>query len=152
MTERLAPLLFVLLWSSSFLAAKAGLRHLSPLLFVAVRLAGCAVFLIALMLALRRSWRPLGGGRWLHCAIAGALLNAVGLMGPHVGLMVLPAAHVALVQALTPLMTAALGGALLGERLHNVQWLGMASGFAGVGLVVGQAAVESATRFEGRRG
>jgi hypothetical protein len=31
-----APFLFVLLWSSSFIAAKAGLRHLSPLLFVAI--------------------------------------------------------------------------------------------------------------------
>jgi drug/metabolite transporter (DMT)-like permease len=40
MLGRLAPLLFVLLWSSSFIAAKAGLRHMSPLLFVAVRARG----------------------------------------------------------------------------------------------------------------
>jgi drug/metabolite transporter (DMT)-like permease len=110
---RFAPFLFVLLWSSSFIAAKAGLRHMSPLLFVAVRMAGCAVVLIALMLILRRSWRPLAGGRWLHCAIAGALLNAVGLMAPHVGLLLAPAAQIALVQSLTPLLTAILGVALL---------------------------------------
>src|ERR1700722_18143915 len=73
MFARFAPLLFVLLWSSSFIAAKAGLRHLSPLLFVAVRLGGCAVVLLVAMLLLRRSWRPLAGGRWLHCAVAGAL-------------------------------------------------------------------------------
>src|SRR3954447_14121072 len=84
---RLAPFLFVLLWSSSFIAAKVGLRHMSPLLFVAVRMAGCAMLLLALMLVLNRSWKPLGQGRWLHCAIAGALLNAVGLMAPHVGLL-----------------------------------------------------------------
>jgi drug/metabolite transporter (DMT)-like permease len=149
MLVRFAPLLFVLLWSSSFIAAKIGLRHFTPLLFVAVRLAGCAVVLVTVMLVLRRSWRPLAGWRWLHCAIAGALLNAVGLMAPHVGLLVAPAAQIALVQSLTPLLTAILGVALLHEQLRTRQWLGLALGVAGVGLVVGQAALENATRFQG---
>lgn len=149
MFTKLVPLLFVLLWSSSFIAAKAGLRHLSPLLFVAIRLAGCAAVLMGLMLLLRRSWAPLSAGRWLHCAIAGALVNAIGLMGPHVGLLMAPAAQIALVQSLTPLLTAALGVVLLHERLLQSQWLGLALGLAGVSLVVGQAALESAARFEG---
>jgi drug/metabolite transporter (DMT)-like permease len=149
MFARLAPLLFVVLWSSSFIAAKAGLRHLSPLLFVAVRLAGCAAVLMALMLGLRRSWRPLGGGRWLHCAIAGALVNAIGLMAPHVGLLMAPAAQIALVQSLTPLLTAAFGLVFLRERLVASQWLGLTLGLAGVSLVVGQAALESTGRLEG---
>ena len=101
------------------------------------------------MLLLRRSWRPLGGRRWLHFAIAGALMNGVGLMGPHVGLLMAPAAQIALVQSLTPLLTAALGVVLLHERLRSGQWLGLALGLAGVGLVVGQAALESAARFDG---
>jgi len=149
MLDRLAPYLFVVLWSSSFIASKTGLRYLTPLLFVAVRMAACALVLVVLMLVLRRSWRPLSGLRWLHCAVAGALLNAVGLMAPHVGLLVVPAAQIALVQSLTPLLTAALGLLLLHERLRGRQWLGLALGFAGVGLVVGQAALESATRFQG---
>ncbi|WP_428531014.1 DMT family transporter [Rhodopila sp.] len=149
MLTQLAPLLFVLLWSSSFIAAKTGLRQISPLLFVAVRMAGCAVVLVALMLLLRRSWRPLGGWRWLHCAVAGTLLNAIGLMAPHVGLLLAPAAQIALVQSLTPLLTAALGVVLLHERLRSRQWLGLALGMAGVGLVVGYAALENASRFQG---
>ena len=149
MFTRLAPALFVLLWSSSLIAAKAGLRHLSPLLFVAIRLAGCAAVLMALMLVFRRSWQPLGGWRWLHCAIAGALVNAIGLMAPHVGLLTAPAAQVALVQSLTPLLAAALGLLVLHERLLASQWLGLTLGLAGVSLVVGQAALESAARFEG---
>jgi drug/metabolite transporter (DMT)-like permease len=149
MLARFVPLLFVLLWSSSFIAAKAGLQHLSPLLFVAVRLAGCAIVLLGLMLLLRRSWQPLARWRWLHCAIAGAALNAVGLMAPHVGLLTAPAAQIALVQSLTPLLTAAFGLVLLHERLHSRQWLGMALGLAGVGLVVGEAALQSVARFEG---
>jgi drug/metabolite transporter (DMT)-like permease len=149
MLVRYAPFLFVLLWSSSFIAAKAGLQHFSPLLFVAIRLAGCAIVLVTAMVVLRRSWRPLSGWRWLHCAIAGALLNAAGLMAPHVGLLLAPAAQIALVQSLTPLLTAVLGVALLHESLRARQWYGLALGVAGVGLVVGQAALENAARFEG---
>jgi drug/metabolite transporter (DMT)-like permease len=122
---------------------------MSPLLFVAVRLVGCAAVLVALMLVLRRSWRPLGAGRWLHCAVAGALLNAAGLMAPHVGLLLAPAAQIALVQSLTPLLTAVFGVALLHETLRPRQWLGLGLGTAGVGLVVGHAAFESASRFQG---
>ena len=144
-----APFLFVLLWSSSFIAAKAGLRHLSPLLFVAIRLVACAVVLTVLMLLLRQSWRPLAGWRWLHCAISGALLNAIGLMAPHVGLLTAPAAQIALVQSLTPLLTAIFGMLLLHERLRTGQWFGLALGVAGVALVVGEAALESPARFQG---
>lgn len=149
MLRTLGPLTFVLLWSSSFVAAKVGLRHLSPLLFVAVRLAACALVLTAVMLLLRRSWRPLSGLKWLHCAIAGALMNAVGLMAPHVGLLVTPAAQIALVQSLTPLLTALFGLALLHETLRPRQWAGLLLGVAGVALVAGQAAMQSAARLEG---
>lgn len=149
MLARLAPLLFVLLWSSSFISTKVGLRHLSPLLFVAIRLTACAAVLVVMMFVLRRSWRSLAGWRWLHCGIAGSLLNGVGLMGPHVGLLIAPAAHIALVQSLTPLLTAVLGVLLLDERLRPAQWLGLILGLAGVGLVVGEAALESAARFDG---
>ena len=149
MLARFAPVLFVLLWSSSFVAAKTGLRHVSPLLFVAARMAGCAIVLTGLMLILRRSWRPLGNGQWLHCAVAGALLNGVALLAPHVGLLLAPAAQIALVQSLTPLLTAIFGVFLLHEVLRPGQWLGLALGVAGVSLVVGHAAFESASRFNG---
>jgi drug/metabolite transporter (DMT)-like permease len=146
---RIVPFLFVLLWSSSFITAKVGLRHLSPLLFVAIRLIGCALVLTIAMLLLRRSWRTLGEQRWLHCAVAGVLLNGVGLMAPHVALVTTPAAPIALVQSLTPLLTAAFGVLLLSERLRGAQWLGLVLGLMGVGLVVGEAALESAARLQG---
>ena len=146
---RLAPFGFVALWSSAFVGAKVGLRYLSPLAFVAVRLTACAVVLVALMLLFRQSWAPLRGWRWLHCAVAGILVNAVGLMAPHVGLTMVGAAPVALVQSLAPVLAAALGVVVLGERLGPMQWLGMALGLAGVALVVGLAAARSVVRFDG---
>ena len=149
MLARLTPYLFVLLWSSSFIASKTGLRDISPLLFVLLRMAGCTTVLVAAMVLTRQSWRPLANWRWLHCAIAGAMLNAVGLMAPHVGLLFAPAGQIALVQSLTPLLTAVFGVILLHEQLRPRQWLGLALGMAGVGLVVGYAAFESAARFQG---
>jgi drug/metabolite transporter (DMT)-like permease len=149
MLIRLTLHLFVLLWSSSFIASKTGLRDISPLLFVALHMAGCTTVLLTAMLLTRQSWRPLANWRWIHCAVAVTLLNAVGLMAPHVGLLYAPAGQIALVQSLTPLLTAVLGVILLHEQLRPRQWLGLALGMAGVGLVVGYAAFESAVRFQG---
>ncbi len=149
MLPRLVPFLFVLLWSSAFIASKTGLRDLSPLLFVAIRLALCAIVLLGLMVVRREAWRPLAGWRWFHCAVAGALLNAMTLMPPHVGMRFVPAAHVALIQSLTPLLTAALGVVLLHEKLRPRQWAGLMLGLCGVAIVVGPAAFGSATHSEG---
>jgi drug/metabolite transporter (DMT)-like permease len=148
MLDKTVPFGFVLLWSSSFIAARVGLRHLSPLLFVAIRMAACSVVLVLLMLALRRSWRPLRGV-WLHLAFAGVLLNGVLLMTAHVAMVRIGAAPIALVQTLNPLLTALLAWPVLGERLRAQQWLGLALGAFGVVLVVGLAAARSHAELNG---
>ncbi len=142
MLDRLAPLGFVLLWSSSFIAARVGLRYMTPLLFVAVRMWVCAAVLVAVMLALRRPWRALRAV-WLHCAVAGVLMNAVLLCVAHVAMTRVPAAPIALIQTLNPLLTAALAWPVLGEKLLPVQWLGLLLGASGVVLIVGMAALHS---------
>lgn len=143
MLDRLVPFGFVLLWSSSFIAARVGLRHLTPLLFVAVRMCVCAAALLGAMLLLRRSWRPLRGMVWVHCALAGVLINAILLMTAHVAMTRVPAAPIALIQTLNPLLTAALAAPILGERLRPLQWLGLLLGASGVVLIVGLAALHS---------
>ncbi len=142
MLDRLAPFGFVLIWSSSFIASRVGLRHLSPLLFVSVRMWVCAGVLIAIMLVLRRPWTALRG-KWLHCAVAGILVNAVLLMTAHEAMTRVPAAPIALIQTLNPLLTAALAWPVLGERLMPQQWLGLFLGAAGAVLIVGLAALRS---------
>jgi drug/metabolite transporter (DMT)-like permease len=142
MLDRLAPFGFVLLWSSSFIASRIGLRHLSPLLFIAVRMCLCAAVLVAVMLALRRPWGVLRKV-WLHCAVAGVLMNAVLLCAAHVAMTRVPAAPIALIQTLNPLLTAVLAWPVLGERLRPVQWFGLLLGATGVVLIVGMAALHS---------
>ena len=80
---RLAPYLFILLWSSSFVTARAGLAVVSPLLFVAVRLVAATVLLGAVLAVRRQSLTPLRG-RWHRLALAGMLVNGVTLSASHV--------------------------------------------------------------------
>jgi drug/metabolite transporter (DMT)-like permease len=148
MLVRVAPFAFVLLWSSSFIAARVGLRDLTPLLFVTTRMVLAAAVLLGVMLVLRRSWRVLSG-RWVHCAVAGVLINSMLLMPAHYAMVHTEAAPIALVQTLNPLLTAVLAWPLLGERLRPLQWLGLILGAAGVVLVVGLAAAHSVLEFNG---
>ena len=148
MLARFAPLGFVLLWSSSFIASRVGLRHLTPLLFVAVRLVFAAAVLLGVMLVLRRSWRALSG-RWMHLAVAGVLTNSVMLMTAHYAMVHIGAAPIALVQTLNPLLTALLAWPLLGEPLRSLQWLGLVLGAGGVVLIVGLAAARSHVELNG---
>jgi drug/metabolite transporter (DMT)-like permease len=98
--------------------------------------------LVAVMVALRRPWGVLRKV-WLHCAVAGVLMNAVLLCAAHVAMTRVPAAPIALIQTLNPLLTAVLAWPVLGEKLRPMQWLGLLLGTAGVVLIVGMAALHS---------
>jgi len=147
MLIRLTPYAFVLLWSSSFIGARVGLRHVTPLLFVAARLCLSATVLLLMMLVLRRSWSVLRE-RWLHCAVGGVLMNTVLLDTAHVAMTKMNAAPIALIQTLNPLLTAALAWPLLHERLRRGQCVGLALGTAGVVLIVGLAAARSTVQLD----
>jgi drug/metabolite transporter (DMT)-like permease len=148
MVARFGPLAFVLLWSSSFVSTRAALNYASPLAFITLRLALCALVLLAITGATRQRFAPLAGG-WQHCAIAGALINGIMLASSHWGIVRTGAAPLALVQTFNPILTALLAGPLLGEWLRLRQWLGLALGAAGVGLVVGMAALSNSAQLNG---
>jgi drug/metabolite transporter (DMT)-like permease len=136
MLARLAPFLFVFLWSTGFLGAKLGLPHAEPLAFLFVRY----LLVVALMGAIALAWRapwPRDGRQWLHIGVSGLLVHALYLGGVFVAIgHGLPAGITALVVGLQPLLTATLAGRLLGERVLARQWAGLLLGFAGVALVV----------------
>jgi drug/metabolite transporter (DMT)-like permease len=119
-----------------------GLRLVSPLLFVGVRLVAAALLLALAMVAGRRSWAALRG-RWHHLAVAGALVNGVTLSTFHVGMVTENVAVMALMQSLSPMLIALSAVPLLGERLRASQWLGLILGTVGVAIVVAPRALES---------
>jgi drug/metabolite transporter (DMT)-like permease len=142
MLNRIAPMLFVLLWSSSFLGTRVGLRHMSPLWFVGLRMVLAAAIMLAAMAVLRWRW-SLSRVEWLHCAVVGVSTQSILLMTAHVAMTRIEAAPIALIQTLNPLLTALLAWPLLGERLGPAQILGLFLGLAGVLLILGLAALNS---------
>ena len=140
--KHLIPLSFVLLWSSSFLGTRIGLRHMSPLWFVALRMILAAAIMAAVTIGTRRSW-SLSRADWMHGAVAGVLTQAILLMTAHVAMTRTAAAPIALIQTLNPLLSATLAWPLLGERLRPTQILGLLLGMAGVLLILGLVALNS---------
>ena len=114
---------------------------------MAVRLVAAAAILLLVMAVRREPWASLRG-RWYHLAIAGALVNGLTLGAFHVGMVTVDAAVMALVQAMSPLLIALLGGPLLGERLRPRQWIGILLGLGGVLLVVGPRAAHSRAELD----
>lgn len=130
------PALFVVLWSTGFIGARLGLPHAGPLTFLSLRYALAAGLLVLVSLASRAPW-PRQLSEIGHFAVAGLLVHGVYLGGVFLGLsMGVEAGVSAVIVGLQPLLTAALAGVLLGERVTPRQWLGLALGMSGVTLVL----------------
>ncbi|MEV6962850.1 DMT family transporter [Streptomyces sp. NPDC051207] len=132
------PAVFVLLWSSAFIAAVLGTDAAPPLLLTFARFAVAGV-LLAVIAAVSRS--PWPRGRLLvHVVVTGLLMQAVqfGAFYTAIG-EGLPGGVVALIQGFNPVLIALLAGFFLGERITRQQWLGFAVGGAGVALAVAGA-------------
>jgi drug/metabolite transporter (DMT)-like permease len=147
--ERFVPGFFVLIWSTGFIFSKLGLPYAGPLSFLALRF----VLVVALMAPL--AW--VAGAAWpgrpilvLHVAIAGLLLQGGYLGGVFVAISKGVAPSVAaLIVGLQPLLTAALAGLVLNERVRAIQWLGLGLGCLGVAMVVANPAMLDLGRLAG---
>ncbi len=136
MLIRLAPGLFVLLWSSGFIGAKLGLPHADAFSFLLVRFVLAGGLMAALALAARAHWprspRTLG-----RVALAGLLVHAAYLGGVFYAIdQGLGAAVTALLVGLQPILTGVAAGPFLGERVTARQYLGLVLAMAGLTLVV----------------
>ncbi|HVE05703.1 MAG TPA: DMT family transporter [Paraburkholderia sp.] len=126
---------FVVLWSTGFVVARAITPYADPNLFLLARFAGTAALFAGAALVARSVW-PSGRALGMHL-IAGALLQGVYLgAGYWAVAQGMSAGIMALLGALQPLLTAAVAAPLFGERLSRRGWCGMALGLAGVALVL----------------
>jgi drug/metabolite transporter (DMT)-like permease len=134
--DKLAPSLFVFLWSTGFVGAKLGLPHAEPLTFLLLRYAIVIVVMATLAVATGARW-PADRGAVLHVAVSGVLVHAVYLGGVFVAISRgLPAGVTSLVVGLQPVLTAIAAGLVLGQRASRRQWVGLSLGFAGVTMVL----------------
>ena len=129
------PWIFVLLWSTGFIGARLVVGDADPLAILTVRfaLAGlCALVIVAFTRSQWMGWHMAG-----HVAVVGVLLHGIYLGGVFWSVAEgLPTGVSALIVGLQPIVTACLVGALLGERVARLQWLGFAAGLVGIALVL----------------
>lgn len=144
-TEPLSPgwkaivsALFIFFWASGFIAAKFGLPYAEPFTFLTVRFIVALLILVPLALLWRATWprspRTIG-----HVMVAGLMVGTAYLIGVFYGVYLgISTGVIALIVGLQPLITGALAAPVLGEHVSGKQWIGLALGFAGLGLVVAE--------------
>ena len=130
--ERIAPVLFVILWSSGWIAPVYGIGHASAEVFLSARFAAAAIAFALLSLAVGARW-PREPKAMLHGFMSGLLLHGCYLGGVWWAIFNgVPASVSGVIAALQPLMTAALAPILVKERLSTIQVIGLLLGFAGI--------------------
>ena len=130
------PLLFILLWSSGYVAGKLALPHTGPLTLLTLRFGLAAVVLLAVALLTGAPW-PRRAREWGHLAVVGLLMQVLHFSCIYFALRWGQSAGVAgLLIGLMPLATALGAHLWLAERLGVRQALGLLGGLAGVALVV----------------
>ena len=133
---RLAPLLFVSLWSTGFIAAKYSMQNADPFVFLCLRFTITALALIPILLLVgarlpRRVWafrHDMVTGVLLHCGYLGYLFwpikNGV------------PSGIVAIVIGIQPILTMVLATLYIGEHLDFRKVAGLLIGFFGISIVI----------------
>ena len=135
--SKVAPLFFVLLWSTGFVGAKYGLPYADPFIFLAIRvlIASLILFIIA---AIMRSPIAIGSQAISNSVVIGFFLHACYLGGVFFSISKgLPAGVAAVVTSLQPVLVSVLAVRVLGEKLKAKQMAGLLLGLIGVVLVLG---------------
>ena len=145
MAQFLLPIIFVVLWSSAFVAGKAGVQHATPFAFLAIRFSIVALIFILVALGLR-IWRnkdkiarsqDRSNDPILRTALVGVLIHGAYLGGTFFAMSNgLGAALAALIASTQPLLTTALAIFLFNEKPRLIQWIGLFIGFVGVVVVI----------------
>jgi len=130
------PVAFVLLWSSGFIACKAGLVDAGPMTFLFLRFLAATAVMAVIAWLWKAPW-PADMREAGHVVVAGVLMHALYL-GPNFYAVSrgVPVGMNALVGALQPLLTAVLASRFMGERVGPLQWTGLVLGIGGIAMVV----------------
>jgi len=129
------PAVFVVLWSTGFIAAKYGLPYAPPITFLALRFACAAALVGAMAISAHARWPS--AREVLHLGVAGLLVHGVYLGGVWIAIKQgTEAGTSAMLVGLQPLLTVLLARVWLRERAAAVQWIGLLVALMGVYLVV----------------
>ena len=124
LAARAAPAIFVVLWSTGFIATKYVLNSAEPLTYLTIRMAVVVVLMAVIVAVGRPQWPDRAG--FGHSVVAGILVHGFYLGGTAVAIAhSIPAGLSALIPGLQPILTSTLANRWLGERVTAVQWTGL---------------------------
>ena len=134
---RVFPFIFIILWSSAFVTTKPIIDNSDPFAALAFRFFFVALgfFIYAtitkqIILTNRKNL--------LQSIFSGVLFHGVYLGGVFYSVSIgMPTGIAALIVTLQPILTNALAGKFLGEKISFKQWTGVMLGFFGAALVLG---------------
>ena len=134
---KIFPFIFVVLWSSAFVTTKPIIDNSDPFSALAFRF-----FIVALgffLFSLYAKQKILTDHKnLLQSFISGILFHGVYLGGVFYSVSIgMPTGIAALIVTLQPILTNALAGKFLGEKISFKQWIGVILGFTGAALVLG---------------
>jgi drug/metabolite transporter (DMT)-like permease len=135
LAARMAPAIFVVLWSTGFIATKYVLRNAEPLTYLTLRMALVVGLMVIIAAIARPQWPDRSG--IVHSIVAGILVHGIYLAGTAIAIAhSIPAGLSALIPGLQPILTSTLANRWLGERVTPLQWSGLVIGLAGVVLIL----------------
>jgi drug/metabolite transporter (DMT)-like permease len=134
---KIFPFIFIILWSSAFVTTKPIIDNSDPFAALAFRFfvvaLGFLVFSIYTKQKILTNHKNL-----LQSLFSGILFHGVYLGGVFYSVSIgMPTGIAALIVTLQPILTNALAGKILGEKVSFKQWIGVILGFLGATLVLG---------------
>lgn len=132
----LMGLAFAFMWSSAFTSARMIVAEAPPLTALAARFLLSGVVACGIALAMGQSWR-LTRGQWRAVVIFGICQNALYLGLNFVAMQWVEASLAAIIASSMPLLVAALGWAVFGDKVRPLGIAGLVAGMAGVALIMG---------------
>jgi len=137
MMIKIFPFIFILLWSSAFITTKPIIDNSDPFAALAFRFALVALgfFLFSIY---SKQKILVSKKNFVESLFSGVLFHGFYLGGVFYSISIgMPTAIAALIVTLQPVLTNALSGPILNEKVSAKQWSGILLGFTGAGLVLG---------------
>jgi drug/metabolite transporter (DMT)-like permease len=134
---KIFPFIFILLWSSAFITTKPIIDNSDPFAALAFRFALVA-FGFYLFSLYSREKILVNKRNFFESFFSGVLFHGFYLGGVFYSISIgMPTGIAALIVTLQPILTNALSGPILNEKVSAKQWVGVLLGFVGAALVLG---------------
>ena len=134
---RIFPLIFILLWSSAFITTKPIIDNSDPFSALAFRFFFVAIGFYLFSIYSKHSIL-IKRKNLIESVLSGVLFHGLYLGGVFYSISIgMPTGIAALIVTLQPVLTNALSGPILGEKVTMKQWVGVFLGFVGAVLVLG---------------